>query len=115
MRIRRLVEAIDEQHREAMRTIEDDLGDVHFGERTPEVQASRRRFVRNLGLGGAVAVGAAAVPTVVLASAAAAQSSSSTKVVLPPSDLVIVDYAVGLELAAESAYIAAVATKLFDS
>ena len=115
MRIRRLVEEIDEQHREAMRTIEDDLGDLHFGERTPEVQASRRRFVRNLGVGGVVAVGAAAVPTVVLASTAAAQSSSTATEELPASDLIIVEFAVGLELAAESAYIVAVATKLFDS
>jgi hypothetical protein len=116
MRIRRLVAEVDEQHREAMRTIEDDLGEVHFGTRTPEVEASRRRFVRNLGIGGAVAVGAAAVPTAVLASAASAQSSSSsTKVVLPANDLAIVEFAVGLELAAEDAYNVAIGTKLFDS
>lgn len=116
MRIRRLVADVDDQHREAMRTIEDDLGELHFGARAPEVEASRRRFVRNLGLGGAVAIGAAAVPTVALATAAGAQTSSgSTKVELPASDLAIVDFAVGLELAAEAAYGVAVGTKLFDS
>jgi hypothetical protein len=115
MRIRRLVKDIDEQHREAMRTIEDDLGELHFGARTAEVEASRRRFVRNLGVGGVVAVGAAAVPTIALASTAAAQTSSSGTAVLPTSDVVILDFAVGLELAAESAYGLAINTKLFDA
>lgn len=115
MRIRRLVAEIDEQHREAMRTIADDLGERHLGARTPEVEASRRRFVRNLGLGGVAAVGAASVPTLLLASPAAAQSSGSSDPELPEGDLAIVEFAVGLELAAEAAYTAALATKLFDS
>ena len=41
MRIRRLVEQVDEQHREAMRTIEDDLGELHFGARSAESRTSR--------------------------------------------------------------------------
>lgn len=113
MRIRRLVEQIDEQHREAMRTIEEDLGELHLGARSPEVSASRRRFVRNLGLGGAVAVGAAAVPVAVLAPSARAQTSSG-EVEIPAGDLVIVEFARGLELAAEAAYGVAVDTSLLD-
>jgi rubrerythrin len=115
MRIRRLVAEIDEQHREAMRTITDDFGERHFGARTPEVEASRRRFVRNLGLGSVAAVGVASAPTLLLASPAAAQSSSGSDVEIPDADLAIVEFAVGLELAAETAYSAAVATKLLDS
>ena len=78
MRIRRLVEQVDEQHREAMRTIEDDLGDLHFGARSAAADESRRRFVRSLGVGGAVALGAVAVPTALLAGAASAQTSGSS-------------------------------------
>ena len=115
MRIRRLVAEIDEQHREAMRTIADDLGEQHFGARTPEVEASRRRFVRNLGLGSVAAVGAAAAPTLLLASPAGAQTSSGSDAEIPEADLAIVEFAVGLELAAETAYSVAVSTKLFDS
>lgn len=111
MRIRRLVEQVDEQHREAMRTIED-----HPGEQSGDT--SRRRFVRNLGLGGAVAVGAAAVPATILASttAAAAQSSSSSEEAdLTPDESAIVAFAIGLELALEAAYEQAVDTRIFDS
>jgi rubrerythrin len=118
MRIRRLVERIDEQHREAMRTIEQDLGEVHFGARGAAVADSRRRFVRNLGLGGVLAAGAATAPTLAFASAAAAQSAGGTSggdVELPEADLLIVDFAVSLELAAEEAYGLAIARRIFDS
>jgi hypothetical protein len=117
MRIRRLVAEIDEQHRDAMRTITDDLGERHFGARTPQVEAGRRRFVRNLGLGTAATVGVAAVgaPALLLAAPAAAQSSSDSEEEIPETDLAIVGYAVGLELAAETAYGAAVETRLLDS
>jgi hypothetical protein len=111
MRIRRLVEQIDEQHREAMRTIEDDLGELHLGARSPAVAASRRRFVRNLGVGGAVAIGAASVPAFVLAPSAAAQGGSSD-IDIPTNDLVIVEFAIGLELAAQAAYGVAIDTGL---
>jgi hypothetical protein len=117
MRIRRLVEQVDEQHREAMRTIEDDLGELHFGARSAAADESRRRFVRSLGVGSAVALGAVAVPTAMLAGPASAQTSgsSSDEEELPAGDLAIVEFAVGLELAAEAAYAAAVDSRLFDS
>ena len=116
MRIRRLVEDIDEQHREAMRTIEDDLGELHFGTADPRgpglasaVRAQprpRRRRGRGCRRGTDRRAGIDGGRTV---------SSSSAEEELPASDLVIVEFAVGLELAAESAYVVAVATKLFDS
>jgi hypothetical protein len=117
MRIRRLVEQVDEQHREAMRTIEDDLGELHLGARSAAAHESRRRFVRSLGVGGAVALGAVAVPTAMLATAASAQTSgsSSDEEELPAGDLAIIEFAVGLELAAEAAYTAAVDSRLFES
>jgi hypothetical protein len=116
MRIRRLVEQIDEQHREAMRTIADDLGELHFGERAAGVADSRRRFVRNLGLGSALVAGAVSVPSFALSSAASAQGTGGgAEVELPDADLAIVNFAVGLELAAEEAYSLAIDTRVFDS
>jgi Ferritin-like domain len=98
MRIRRLVEHADEQHHEAMRTI----------------AASRRRFVRNLGIGGAAALGATTVPIAVLGTSASAQTSGSTDVELPPNDAVIVDFAVGIELAVAEVYTAALDTGVLE-
>jgi hypothetical protein len=115
MRIRRLVEQIDEQHHEAMRTIEDDFGEIHFGPRSAAVADSRRRFVRNLGLGGALVAGAASVPTLAFASAASAQATGGADVELPEADLVIVNFAVGLELGMEVAYNLANDMRVFDS
>jgi hypothetical protein len=69
--------------------------------------------VRNLGLGGAVAVGAASVPSLVLAPSAAAQGGSGEAEV-SGNDLVIVEFAVGLELAASAAYDVAISTRLLD-
>ena len=108
-RIRRLVDEVDEQHREGMRTIEDDLAALHFGHDDPARAASRRRFVRNLGMGGAVAIGAAVVPVSGLVGIAAAQTTATT-VVLPSSDLQTVVFAQGIELAAVAAYALAVDT-----
>jgi len=114
MRIRRLVQQIDEQHRDAMRTIDDDLGELHLGTRTPGVAESRRRFVRRLGVGGAVALGSTAVPAAVLAPGAAAQGGAG-ELDIPANDLVILEFARGLELAAEAAYQVAVDTLLLSS
>ncbi|MEJ5253765.1 MAG: ferritin-like domain-containing protein [Acidimicrobiales bacterium] len=120
MSIRRLVEQVDEQHREAMRTIADDLGELHFGARSAAVDESRRRFVRRLGLGGVATLGAAAVSAAVLApaaNAAEAQEAGSTAGAgeeLPEVDLTIAGFAIGLELAARAAYELAVQTRLLS-
>ena len=61
--LRQLTEHADEQHREAMTTIHEDLAEAHLGTQDPVAVANRRTFVRNLTLGGAaVAFGAALVP-----------------------------------------------------
>ncbi len=115
MRIRRLVDEVDEQHREAMRTIADDLGEAHFGD---GLRDSRRRFMRDLGLGGAVAVGTAVVPMTALAGAAGAlggQGASSDAPDLPAGDLAIVEFAQGVEFAAVAAYDVAVGRQLMSA
>jgi hypothetical protein len=99
-----------------MRTIVDDLGEMHFGEAT---RATRRRFVRTLGLGGAVAVGAAMVPVGAVAGAAGALGGQDTgggagESELPAGDLAIVEFAQGVEFAAVAAYEVAVGRGLLS-
>lgn len=115
MRIRRLVEEVDEAHREAMRTIVDDLGELHFGDARRD---SRRRFMRNLGLGGAVAVGTTVVPMTAMAGAAGAlarQDGGGDAPELPAGDLAIVEFAQGVEYAAVAAYEVAVSRQLMSA
>ena len=73
-RLRRLAAEVDDEHREAMRTIHDDLGAAVFGA-DDQARASRRRFLQGLGLGGTVlTVGATSIA---LASAAGAQTTTT--------------------------------------
>ena len=65
----------------------------------------RRRFVRTLALGGAaVAAGAAAIPA--MAGVAAAQTSTTVAgpPTIPAGDVTLVNFALGLELAAAQLY-----------
>jgi len=113
MRIRRLVDEVDEQHREGMRTIQDDLATLHLDGSDPALVASRRNFVRNLSL-GAVAFGAVAVSGTALAQSVVAQTP--TKVPdLPQADLQLLIFVQSLELAAAAGYQVAAGTKLLDS
>lgn len=75
-RLRRLAAEVDDEHREAMRAIHDDLGDAIFGT-GEQGKASRRRFLQGLGLGGTVlTVGATGVA--LAARSAGAQTSTTT-------------------------------------
>ena len=67
---------IDEQHRESMRTIDDDLGELHFGT-DPALAASRRRFLTRAAAGGAIAFGATAIPVATMMPSALAQTTGS--------------------------------------
>jgi hypothetical protein len=112
--LRQLTAHVDQQHREAMKTIHDDLGELHLSQRDDAAVATRRNFVRNLGLGGAaVAFGSVLVPVAGLVPAALAQTA--TVPVLPAADLALVKFAQGLELAATAAYEAIVATRKLDA
>ncbi|MCU0310319.1 MAG: ferritin-like domain-containing protein [Acidimicrobiales bacterium] len=114
MRIRRLVDEVDEQHREGMRTIQDDLAALHLDDRDPGLVDSRRRFVRNLGL-GAMAFGAVTVSGVALAQGVAAQADGGSAPELAPADLDLVLFAESLELAAAAAYQVAVDDARLDT
>jgi hypothetical protein len=113
--LRRQVAEIDEQHRESMRTIDDDLGELHFGT-DPAASASRRSFLTRAATGGAIAFGATAIPVAAMVPAALAQTSSTTAGSTPPTtkkrveptvtggDLTVVQFAQTVELAAVAAY-----------
>lgn len=120
--LRRRTTEIDEQHRESMKHIVDQLGEAHFGGDADQV-AARRSFLKRAATGGAIAFGATLVPVSALADAALAQttpgstpgttakpattgaaSGSKDDSGLDPGDLAIVLFAQSVELAAVAAY-----------
>jgi hypothetical protein len=105
--LRQLADDVDDQHHEAMATIHEDLREVHFGETSRVLAGSRRRFLRNAGLGGAaLTLGSTLVPVGRLLPAAWAQET------LDDADLA--GFAQSVELAAVDAYTAAIETGLLD-
>lgn len=113
--LRRMVRHVDEQHREAMRTIHDDLGEAHLGTSDAAAMASRRAFLRRAGATGAVlAVGGVAVPLATTLPSAA-QTATAEAPELNESDGELVRYAQSVELAAVAVYQAAVDKRVLDS
>lgn len=123
--LRRLTAEIDEQHRDGMRTIEDDLGELHFGG-APAVVATRRQFAQRLAAGGAIAFGATIIPVASMVPEAWAQTgttpgsapagstppgtASGAEPRLGDKDLKLAVFAQTVELAAVALYQAAIAT-----
>lgn len=121
--LQRLVAEVDEEHREAMRTAEDDLGETFLGAGARLHAKSRRAFLRGAGLGGAtLTIGAATLMIPSMIESAAAQTSSTTAApttTAPPKkpqadDLAILAFAQSVELAAVAVYGLA-APKLSDA
>jgi rubrerythrin len=114
-RLHRLAEEADAEHRDAMRTVEEDLA-ARVLDASPDVRASRRAFARRVGLGAGVAL--LSVP--LLGRAAAAQETTPTikqgDAGPPPpkapttEDKLLLGWAQSVELAAVAAYEAAVGT-----
>jgi len=113
--LRRLAAEVDEEHRDTMRTVIEDMSETFFGADTAATASDRRSFLRRVGVSGLVA-GAGAVA---LARPAAAQTASSTTSTLPArpttDDLTILGFAQSVELAAVAAYGAAAATGKISS
>lgn len=112
--LRRLVAEIDEQHHEGMRTIEDDLGELHFGG-PPALVATRRQFATRLAAGGAIAFGPTLIPLAALAqdgttSAVPPGTVSAAEPRLGDKDLNLAIFAQTVELAAVALYQGAIAT-----
>ena len=98
--LRSLVERVDDQHRDGMKTVRDDLEEVHFGETARRIGPNRRQLLGRAAAGGAMlTIGTALVPVSRLMPAAAAQA---------PSDVDIARFAASVELAAVAAYQAAI-------
>jgi hypothetical protein len=75
--LRHLVAEVDDQHHTGMATLADDLGEIH------SMAATRRRFIKGVGLGGLVlTIGQAALPVSSLLSSAYAQTPTTN----PPND-----------------------------
>jgi len=110
--LRQLTEHADEHHREAMKTLQDELAEAHLATTDPAAVANRRSFVRNLTLGGAaVALGTALVPVAGLVPVAMAQTATATTTSdIPDADLTLVRFAQSLELAVQGAYRGMIAT-----
>ena len=84
--LRRLATEVDEQHHESMKTLEDDLGELHFGG-GDVLSDSRRRFSKRMATGGAIAFGATMIPIATMVPSAMAQTSGTT-----PGAIDIKDY-----------------------
>ena len=101
-RLRRLLREVDDEHRDTMRTVTDELTTAAHG-------ASRRAFI-----GGSFAIGgaAAAVLGPPAGVAAAADAPTTTAAPKPPqaADLPLLAFAQSLELAVAQVYVAAAAT-----
>lgn len=76
---------------------------------------SRRRFVRNMGVGGVVALGSAAVPATLLGSPALAQGGTGgEQEAIPQEDLLRLGFAETIEWALVELYRAAIDTRILE-
>jgi len=116
--LRRLAAEVDEEHREAMRSAEDDLGEALLAPPARQGVDGRRAFLLGAGFGGAtLSIAAATLSVPALVHSAAAQSATTTTA--PPrrpqgDDLALLAFAQSLELAAVAVYTLA-APKLTDA
>lgn len=98
--LRHLVAEVDDQHHSGMATLDGDLGELILGEGRHSMAASRRRFLKGVGLGGLVlTIGQAALPVSSLLSPAYGQTATTN----PPNE-VTAAFAASLELASVAAY-----------
>lgn len=101
--LRQMASDVDDQHHEAMSEFRDVVGEVHA-----PPGGTRRRFIRDIGIGSAaVTLGSALVPASRLMPAAFAQGELS--------DTDIAAFAQSVELAAVAAYEAAAGRDLLDA
>ncbi|MBA2283334.1 MAG: ferritin-like domain-containing protein [Acidimicrobiia bacterium] len=99
-----LVADVDDVHQESMRTLGEELEEVHFGETGRKLSLARRRFLKQAGAGAAL-VGVGANMTWLMGRAAAQED-------VP--DIGAAQFAAGVELAAVGAYEAAAGRGLLD-
>jgi len=110
---RRAAYEADDFHRAGMRSLPEELAEVHLGETGRRLAAGRRRFLQQVGLGGvALPLGSSLVPASRLLPAAWGQEDEEGA---PLDDLTIAMFAEQVELAAAAAYQVAAETGLLDA
>jgi len=124
--LRRLALEVDDEHREAMQTFRDEVAASVF-DADEQRRASRRAFLRRLGVGGAITAGCVALPalraaaqsstttpstTVAQGATSAAPATTTTTLPRRPTqaDTVILNFGQSLELALVQGYDAALAS-----
>lgn len=99
--LRALTERVDDQHRDAMRTVRGELEELHFGDTAKAFGSTRRQVLTRAAAGGAMLTfGSALLPVSRLLPAAAAVQGLT--------DVDIASFAASVELAAVGAYQAAI-------
>ena len=98
--LRALLRDVDDQHRDGMRTMAADVAELHHGEGAKVMGPSRRTFLKGLGLGSGVAIGAAVLPMRQLLAPVLRAGQAL-------DDATIAAFAESVELAAVAAYMAA--------
>lgn len=110
--LRRAAYQVDEQHREGMASLPEELRELHFGTTGRKLAEGRRRFMKQVGLGSVMfTMGSAFLPASRLMPAAWGQGDEGA----PLDDLTIAIFAEQVELAAVAAYEAAAGTGLLDA
>jgi hypothetical protein len=98
--LRSMVERVDDQHRDGMRSVRGELDELHFGETAQRLGTTRRQLLTRAAAGGAMlSLAGVLVPVGRLLPAAAAQQLT---------DVDIASFAASVELAAVDAYQAAI-------
>lgn len=96
--LRHLVQQVDDQHRDAMRTFRAEVEEIHFGDTAKVLGSSRRRFLTRAAAGGAaVTIGTSTVAFSRILPAGAQEDD----------DTALAAFAASVELAAVEAYAAA--------
>lgn len=94
--LHRAVREVDDQHREGMETLADDIAELHSGEGKRLMETSRRHFVQGVGLSGVtLAIAGTSIPLSSLWSAAYGQDDP---------DQSLAKFAESVELAAVATY-----------
>jgi rubrerythrin len=108
--LRRLARDVDERHRDAMRTLPDDLAALHF-DCDGVVRSSRRQFLR---AGAVITIAGTSVALgPLVGSASAADTTTTTTIAVHPTDddLTLLAFAQSVELVAVAAYQTAIDSK----
>jgi hypothetical protein len=109
--LRQAARDVDDLHHEGMRSMREEIGELHLGETGRRLASTRRQFVQRVGLTSVLfTIGNTVLPASRLLPSAWGQETGSGEL----DDLTIAVFAEQVELAAVAAYEAAAGTGLLD-